>query len=322
MIHLLGSTDLWFRTLQASTTLLFVALGGYLALRAGVLLLGLEGQLLLGCLFAVVCAERSGDVWLGILGGVGGSLAVGVIVMLLVVVLRGNDVVVGLAVNVAGAGVAGMLVQGMYGHRGGISSPRLRPLPDVPIPGLDRVPWVGHVLSGQTILTYAGWIVLCLSVWWLSATVSGLTVRVAGLRGGRLASAGRSVVRVRCLTILASSVCVGLGAAQLALGEAVGFQEGMSGGRGFIALVLVFLAGVRPWLIAPLTVCFAWFEAMGLSAQTVGLPAELSDVVPYVAVFVLLLLSRAPGRRRRNPLSGGLTDPVSADGRPQVDQMS
>jgi general nucleoside transport system permease protein len=320
MIHLLVSADLWFRTLQASTTLLFVALGGYLALRSGVLLLGLEGQLLLGCLAAVVCGERTRNVWLGILGGAGGSLLVGVVVMLLVVVLRANDVVVGFAVNIAAAGIAGTVLQGMYGHRGAISSPWLKPLPDAHVPGLEQVPWLGDVLSGQTLLTYVGWAALAFAVWWLSSTVSGMTVRVAGLRGEMLARTGRSVTRARCLTMVVGSVCVGLGAAQLALGETVGFNENMTRGRGFIALVLVFLAGRRLWLMLPLTVCFAWFDAVGLGVQTVGLPSELSGVMPYVAVFVFMLLQRAPGRReRRNRLLGGLgggDDPARAGERP------
>ena len=297
MIHLMLSADLWFRTLQASTTLLFVALGGYLALRGGVLLLGLEGQLLLGCLAAVACAERTGNVWLGILGGIAGALAVGLMVTVAVVLLGANDVVTGLAVNTAAAGAAGMILQGMYGHRGGISSPDLQPLPTVSLPGVDRIPWLGHVLSDQTVLTYVGWVVVAFAAWWIVSTVGGLNLRVAGLRGEMLARDGRSAVRVRCLATLAGSVCVGLGAVQLSLGEAVGFQEDMGGGRGFIALVLTFLAATRLWLLVPLAVCFAWFEALGLGVQSVGLPAELSAVIPYLAVFGFLLLSRLSARR-------------------------
>jgi general nucleoside transport system permease protein len=308
MIHLLVSSDIWFRTLEASTTLLFVALGGYLALRSGVLLLGLEGQLLLGCLAAVVCGEKSRNVWLGILGGVGGALLAGLAVMVLVVVLRANDVVVGFAVNIAAAGIAGTVLQGMYGHRGAISSPWLRPLPVLHVPGLEQVPWLGDVLSGQPILTYVGWAALALAVWWLASTVGGMTVRVAGLRAEMLTHTGRSITRARCLTMVVGSVCIGLGAAQLALGETVGFNENMTRGRGFIALVLVFLAGRRLWLVLPLTVCFAWFDAVGLGVQTVGLPSELSGVIPYVAVFVFMLVQRAPGRRGkgRASLLGGV----------------
>ena len=301
MISLLSSADLWFRTLQASTTLLLVALGGFLVLRSGVLLIGLEGQMLLSCLVAVMCAERTGSTWWALAGGVGTAVLVAGLLAVMIVVFKANEIVAGLALNVAAPGIIGMVLQGVYGHRGGISSPRVNPLPAVRLPLLDRIPWLGHVISGQTVLTYAAWIILALTVWWLGSTAGGLTVRVAGLRADALAAGGRSVTLVRCLTMLAGGALVGLGGVQLALGEAVGFKENMTSGRGFIALVLVFLVGGRGGLLLPLTVCFAWFEALGLGVQTIGLPSELSGVIPYVAVFGFLLLSRNMNRRPPAP---------------------
>lgn len=309
MISLLFSADLWFRTLQASTTLLFVALGGHLVRRGGILLIGLEGQLLLACLAAVMCADRTANTWWGVAGGVGAAVLVGVLLAVLVVVLRADEIVAGLALNLAAPGIAALVQQGAYGHRGGISSPRLAPLHGVHLPVADRVPWLGHVVVGQTVLVYAGWAILAFILWWLRATPGGLTVRVAGLRAEALAAGGRSIVRVRFLTMVAGSALVGLGGVQLSLGEAVGFRDDMTGGRGFIALVLVFLAGGRGWLLLPLAVCFAWFEALGLGVQTMGLPSELSGVIPYLAVLGVLLLWR-DGSGRAGRLARGRADPA------------
>jgi simple sugar transport system permease protein len=288
MIHLLGSADLWFRTVQASTALLLVALGGYLILRSGIFHLGLEGTMLIGAFCAVAGAEQTAHPWVGIPAGALAGLLAGAGFGLLVVRLRANELMVGLAINFLALGGTSLALQIVYGVQGGLSSPRLGPIPTLSIPGVERLPWLGAVISGQTVLTYFSWALAAAFAWWLVSTRGGLTLRVVGLRPEIAASLGRSVTRTQWLAVACGGALIGLGGTQLALGEVAEFQEGMTSGRGYIALLLVLIAGRHAWLLGPLALAFALFDTLGLSLQTVGLPSELSDVVPYLAVMLFI----------------------------------
>jgi general nucleoside transport system permease protein len=299
MIDLLGSADLWFRTVQASTALLLVAMGGYVILRAGLFHIGLEGTMLVGAFCAAVGAERTAHPWVGIPAGALAGLILGAAFGVLVVRLRANALMVGLAINFLALGGTSLALQIIYGVQGGLSSPRLGSIPTLSLPGVTQVPWVGQVLSGQTVLTYASWCVAVWLAWWLVSTRGGLTLRVVGLRPEIATALGRSVTRTQWLSVTVGGALIGLGGAQLALGEVAEFQEDMTSGRGFIALLLVLIAGRYAWLLAPLALGFALFDALGFSLQTVGLPDELSGVVPYVAVLLFIGLPHGLQRLRR-----------------------
>jgi general nucleoside transport system permease protein len=298
MIDLLTSPDLWFRTVQSSTALLFVALGGYLILRSGIFHIGLEGTMLIGAFCAVVGAEQVAQPWVGIAAGALAGLAISALFAVLVVGCRANELMVGLAINFLALGVTGLALQIVYDVQGGLSSPDLSSIPTLSIPGVEQLPWIGEVLSGQTILTYASWLLAVGLAWWLVSTRGGLTLRVTGLRPEIASALGRSVTRTQWLAVAAGGVLIGLGGTQLALGEVAEFQEGMTSGRGFIALLLVLIAGRHAWLLAPLALGFALFDALGFSLQTVGLPDELSGVVPYVAVILFIGLPHLVRRLR------------------------
>jgi ABC-type uncharacterized transport system permease subunit len=300
MAQLLASSTLWHQTLQAATSLLLVTLGLYLPYRAGVLNLGGEGIMLAACFGAVLAEDRTGG---GAIAGTLAGAATGMLIAGLFAVvsigLRANVVVVGLALNFVASGGTAVATTALYGISGTISTPNLRALPTWNLPGLDRIPWIAHVISGQTPLTYLSWAAAA-GVWWfLRHTKGGLTIRAAGTCADVVAAAGRSVACAQTLCLTAGGALVGLGAAQLALASAAQFTYDMTDGRGFIALALVLIAGSRTLLLAPLSVVFAFFDIYGVSLQSFGLPAELSSVVPYAAIVVLLVFTRLRPRWAR-----------------------
>jgi general nucleoside transport system permease protein len=302
MIDLLTSADLWFRTVQASTALLLVGMGGYLILRAGIFHIGLEGTMLIGAFCAAVGAEKTAHPWVGIPAGMLAGLALSTGFGAFVIALRANALMVGLAINFLALGGTNLALQMIYGVQGGLSSPRLGSIPTLSIPGVNQLPWLGDVLSRQTILTYASWCAAAGIAWWLVSTRAGLTLRVVGLRPEIASALGRSVAGTQWTAVAVGGALIGLGGTQLALGEVAEFQENMTSGRGFVALLIVLVAGRRAWLLAPLALGFALFEALGFSLQTVGLPDELSGVVPYVAA-VLIVGVPPVLRRLRRPAS-------------------
>jgi len=297
VIDILTSAVIWARTLDAATSLLLVALGGYLCVRSGVLNIGLEGTMLFGC-FAAVAGSYWAVNWAG---GVAVAIAVGLLVTALLVFacvyLNADVLLVGLAVNLLGLGGTALLLQWLFNIRGGFTSQQVRPLPRVTLPVLDAVPWFGTVISGRTVLTYLSWILVVLVAGWLAHTRSGMALRSVGLREEIATASGFSPRRVRATALFIGGALVGLGGAQLALGDVAQFSENMTSGRGFVALAMVFIAARRVWVLLPLAIGFAVFDIVGLSLQSVGLPSELSYVLPYVAALVILLLARVVSTR-------------------------
>ncbi|MFC7546760.1 ABC transporter permease [Plantactinospora sp. GCM10030261] len=292
MIELMTSAVIWARTLDAATSLLLVALGGYLCIRSGVFNIGLEGTMIFGCFAAVAGGFWATNWTIGVVSALAAGILVTGILAVAAVWLRADVLLVGLAVNLLGLGGTALLLQWFFDIRGGFTSQRVRPLPRVDLPGVDAVPWLGTVLSGRTVLTYSAWLLTAAVVVWLGFTRSGMALRAVGLRTEIAEASGVSVRRTRSVALLVGGALVGLGGAQLALGDVAQFSENMTSGRGFVALAMVLIAARRAWTLLPLSVGFAVFDVLGLSLQSEGLPSELSYVLPYAAALVVLLVAR------------------------------
>lgn len=294
------SANLWFLTLQAATPLLLVAIGVYLPLRTGILNIGSEGVMLLGCFVAVlVSAKTGGNVAAATLAGaIGGALACAAFA-LLAISFRANFIVVGIGINLVVAGLTATATAALFGTAGTISTPELRPLANWSIPGLDAVPWIGDVVSGQTLLTYLSWVIAPLFAWWLANTPAGLTIRMTGSRPDIADAMKRPATRTRWFALLVGGAMIGLGSVQLALAAAPQFSPNMTSGRGFIALALALVAGSRPVLLLPLAIVFAAFDILGINLQILGLATELSSVLPYL-IIVLLLMAQPLYQRYRS----------------------
>lgn len=292
MTQLLFSSEVWSLTLQDATALAFCVFGLYLPLRAGVMNVGAEGVMLISCFGAVLGEVGTHSVWAGAACGVLTGVAISSAFAALSVTLRADPFVLGIALNFVALGGTSVAAAAMYGISGTISVPNLPALPAWAPPILTHVPWVGPVLASQTPLFYVSLIVAIALAWWLGCTRAGLTVRAAGPRPDIVEDRGRSVRKVRWATLLAGGALIGLGGAQLALATAPQFTYDMTDGRGFIALALVLIVGARAWLLLPLAAAFAFFDGLGSNLQTVGLPSELSAVLPYAAVVLLLVLPK------------------------------
>ena len=292
------SPDLWYLALQAMGALLFVSIGVYLPMRAGVLVLGAEGIMLFGC-FGAVSAEilTGAGAVAGILGAVAASTMASVLFAAVAVSGRVNPIATGIALNFIAAGGTAVMTAVLFSGTGGaLFAPGLEPLGKVSVPWLDAIPWIGEVLSGQTIVVYLAIVAVALLGLWLNRTRGGLTTRVVGSSPAVAMSAGRSPIFVQWLALIAGGVFTGLGAAQLALASAAQFSPGMTNGRGFIALALVLIAATRPWSLLPLSIVFAYFDTLGFNLQNIGLPTELSGVLPYLVIVMMLTVPTIAGK--------------------------
>ncbi len=282
-------------TVRTATPLALAAMGELLVERAGMINIGLEGAILAGAFGSLVGASLG-----SVAGGYAGALAGGVIVSALfavfVIWLRADQIITGTALTLLSLGATGTLYRALYGSTGAaLHSPTSAPLA---IPVLSGIPVVGPALFTQPSITYLLYLVIPLVAWWVRSTHAGLALRAIGELPQSAAVAGVSVTRYRVAAVLAGGALGGLAGGTLVLAQAGTFAEGMSAGRGFIAIAIVVLGRWNPLGVALAAFLFGGASALQFAFQAMGwqAPYQLFLVVPYL--LTLAGLAGAVGRAR------------------------
>lgn len=258
-------------SIRASTPLLFVLLGECLTQRVGRINLGVEGQMLVGAASGYGVAAASGNPWLGLLAGAAAGTALSLVYALLTVPARANQFASGLAVWMLGFGLSAYAGAGLVG---------------------DRVEGFAPMAGGMTpTMVLALVLVPCIGLW-LYTTRTGLSWRAVGESPAVARAAGVRPAVVITLGIAVGGVLSGLGGAALSVDYTRTWAEGMSGGRGLVAVGLVIVARWNPWLTLPAALLFGGAEALSLRMQAAHspIPAHLLHSLPYLislAVFAI-----------------------------------
>lgn len=269
----------------AATPLLIAAIGELVVERSGVLNLGVEGMMIMGAVTGFGVALTTGSPWLG----VGAAIVVGALFSLLfaflVLTLVTNQVATGLALTLLGLGLSGMIGEAFIGLPG-IKMGTLY------IPFLTDIPYVGRLLFGQDPLFYVSIMLTAGVAYFLFYTRAGLTLRSVGDNHGSAHALGIRVIAIRYLAVMFGGACAGLAGAYLALVYVPQWVEGMSAGRGWIALALVVFASWRPWRVLAGAYLFGAVSIGQLHAQALGwpIPSQLLSALPYLATIVVLVL--------------------------------
>lgn len=278
---------------RTATPLALAALGETVVQRSGVINIGLEGAVIAGAFGALVGAEAA-----GVTGGFAAAAAAGVataaIFALFAVSLRADQIITGTAVTLFSLGLTGALYRAIYGARGAaLSLPTARPLP---VPLLSDVPVVGGAFFAQPAVTYLAYAGIPLLWWWLYRTHAGLALRAVGENPDAARAAGVSPRRVRWQALLVGGAFGGLAGGSLVLAQVGTFAEGMSAGRGFIAIAVVALGRWHPGGVALAALLFGGASALQFLFQAMGwrVPYQLFLALPYA--LTLGALAGAAGR--------------------------
>jgi general nucleoside transport system permease protein len=288
-------TPLLAASIRTATPLAVAALGELLVERVGLINIGLEGAMLAGA-FGALAGATAGGVGAGYVGAVGGGLVVGAVFAICVIALRADQIITGMALTLLSVGVTGTLYRAIYGSSGvSLHVPTSGPLP---IPGISSLPIVGAALFAQPAVTYFAYLLAPALAWWLGHTHAGLALRAIGEHPEAAEAAGVAVNRVRAAAVLTGGALGGLAGGILVLAQAGTFVEGMSAGRGFIALAIVVLGRWRPMGIALGALVFGAASAMQYAFQAMGwnAPYQLFLAAPYI--LTLAALAGAVGRAR------------------------
>ncbi len=286
-------------SVQMGTPILYATLGEMLTEKSGVLNLGVEGMMAVSALGAFVIAQTTGMPWLGFAAGGVCGLFMASLHAVTCVVLLGNQVVSGLAVTILGLGLASFLGTPFIG----LSAPGFNPF-DVPL--LANIPVLGEIFFQQDALVYVSYLLPILLWFFLRRTRLGLEIRAAGEKPEAARAAGLSAGSLRMAATLAGGFFVGLGGAYLSLAYTHLWTNGLSGGRGWIAVALVIFAFWKPQRAVIGAYLFGGVMAFQLRLQATGshIPSSFLLMLPYLLTIVVL--SAAAARERGDEAPSGL----------------
>lgn len=274
--------------IRLATPYLFASIGEAFSQRSGVLNLGVEGQMLLGAFFAFYIAKSSGNLWLGVLAGMGVGALMGLAMGFVTIQLHAQQGISGIGFYLFGLGLSNLLFQTLVG-----TVETVRGFQRLSIPVLSQIPYVGDIFFNANILVYIAFLLVPFASFVLNKTTLGLKIRAVGENPEAADSLGVSVARVRYFTTILGGTLSGLAGASLSIALLNVFQQGMTAGQGFIAVALVYFGAWRPWGVLAGAMLFSLVNGLQLWIQVLGIPipSEFATMMPYILTILVLAAS-------------------------------
>lgn len=293
------------------------ALSGLLCERCAVINIAIEGMMLTGAFFASVMGSLAANVWrwpswaalpFGVLAALAAGALLGLLLAVLAVRFKINQIIAGTAINILAIGLTSFLSGRLLSEFQHLNNPGI--FPPLPIPGLSSLPVIGPVLFENNLLVYGMFVLLVVVHVTLFHTRWGLRTRAVGEHPRAADTLGINVFRTRYINVTLGGMVAGLAGAFLILGSVGRFDELMTSGKGFIGLAAMIFGKWTPWGAFGAALIFGFADALQvkLSILQVPIPPQLLGMAPYLATIVILA-----------GLVGAATPPA-ADGQPYEKQ--
>ena len=280
-------TSMLVSTVARSTPIALGALSGILCERAGVVNIGIEGMLLGGAFTGVVFGSLIGG-WVGLLAAtvVGGILAL--LLAVLAINFRVDQIIIGVVINLLILSLTSFLTAQLL-----VEKPEWNDAPIFPaikIPILGDIPIIGPVLFNQTIMVYSMYVLIILTTWFLFRTRWGLRTRAVGENPRAADSLGVSVYKTRYLAVIYGGMVGGFAGAWFTLGTVGRFDEGMTGGRGFIGLAAMIFGAWNPIGAFAAALIFGFSDSLQqkLAIIETPIPGEFLAMAPYLVTIIVV----------------------------------
>jgi len=289
--------DLFASAVRIATPLALAAIGGTICERSGVVNIALEGLMLSASFFGAVVTLFTGNAWLGVLAAVVAGTIMSVIHAFASVTLRADQIISGTAINILALGLTGFLMEVWFGHPGSTDPTKtLRPLLDLqgPTQGVlgEVWRWIDTVFLSYTPIVYLAIIIAITMHWAMYRTRWGLHLRALGEHPRAVDTVGISVARGRYVAVMISGALSGLAGANLALEQVGSFTEGMTNGRGFIALAANIFGRWTPGGSYLASLLFGFADALQIKLQifreTIKIPPQFFLMLPYILTIIVL----------------------------------
>jgi ABC-type uncharacterized transport system permease subunit len=271
------------------TPVFLAALGSVVCSQAGVMNIALEGLMLIGAFFGVWFSYILQSATAGVIFAVLGSTFVAFIFGLFAIKLKGNLIVMGIALNLFCSGITVYLLRTIFNTRGAFQDPAIVGLKTFQLKFIENIPFLGPLLSGHTILIYLSIILWIITTILLYRHSVGLRLRGIGELPSAAQALGVNVSLYQFGSVIFSGILCGLSGAQLSLGNVKLFVENMSAGRGWVAVAAVMLSQGNPISVFIACIVFGFSDAIGGRLQTIGVPVEFTQALPYLVTIISLL---------------------------------
>lgn len=293
----LFSVGLFRQMLRSATPVALAALGGAMTEHAGIMNIGMDGMILIGAFVAVAVSAAAGSALLGVVCAVLAGVLLGLFFALFVVKLKSDEFIIGTALNIFAAGLTVFLLWAIFGVRGTLRTDSA--LPVVSLGVIGRIPFIGEILSGNSLLIYLT-VPLVAILWALVyRTPWGLRLRAAGEKADALRTSGVSPQKMQWSASVICGAFCGLAGAQLALGNVAMFSEGMSNSRGYIAFACVIFGRANPARAYLAALMFGFFDALGYRLQEYHISANLTSMIPYLITVAMMVYVVVRSNRKK-----------------------
>ncbi len=288
-------------TIRNAPVLMFAAMAGLFAERSGLVDIGLEGKILASAFTSAAVAYSTQNVWFGIGAGIAVSVALALLQGYVSITQKGNQLVCGIAINIAMSGLTFVVAQYFYQQGGRTPDLGQARLFDVVLPGTAAVAGIpglgwfyGHLIGGHSVLVYLAFALVPLVHWVVYHTRFGLRLRACGENPHAADAAGVSVERTRYTAMLIAGVLCSFSGAYLAIVQSGFFLRDMSAGAGYLALTALVFGNWRPLHTMLGCLMFGFFNALQIQMEGVDLPVigrvpgSLIHMIPYVVTVIVL----------------------------------
>jgi general nucleoside transport system permease protein len=290
----------------AGTPILFATLGEIITEKAGNLNLGVEGMMLMGAVIGFMTGFKTGNPFLALFAAMIAGGAGAFIYAFLTITLRANQEVTGLALTIFGTGFSNFAGKGFVGQ---VAPENLQKFFEkIELPVLSKIPVIGPILFKQDIFVYLGYILAAALGVYLYNTSKGLNLKAVGENPAAADAASVNITLYKYIHVVAGGALCGLGGAYLSLVDVPTWQEGVTAGRGWIAIALVIFANWNPYKALFGAFLFGGLEIVGFRLQgtRIQISQYLIDMLPYlVTIMVLVFASLKRGRKSSPPKALG-----------------
>ena len=304
MLQSLLSPDFFNAILRATTPILFAALASSVASKSGITNMALEGIMLFSALFGVIFSAMTGNFAAGLLLTMAAGGVIGLLLAFFVLNLKTDEILAAIAINLMATGGTVLLMLAVSGDRGSSTSIASVSAPKIVIPLIDRIPFLGQVLSGQNLMTYLSILAVVIMHLFLYKTPLGLKIRSVGENKKAAESVGISSRKIQYVALILSGVLASMGGFFLSGGYMNMFTKDMSAGKGYIALAASAMGGDTPVGGFLVSLLFGAAQALANMMQLTDIPHELIQMVPYLTTLVGLGIYSYAGLKKRQKLAG------------------
>lgn len=299
IFELIISAEFISSVIRVTTPILFATMAVLLSDRAGVLNISIEGTMLFASLMGVVGSAYTQSAWSGLLIAILSGVLYAGILSFFHLKLKTDIILTGIALNLMASGLTVSILYLLTGDKGVSTALPSKVLPNVNIPLIQDIPYLGTILSGQNVLTYFSIIILIMLSIFLKYTRTGTHIRAVGEFPTAVETAGISVAKTRLIALLVSGGIAGMGGAFMSMAYLSMFTKDMISGRGFIALAAEAMGRGMPVLSLLSSLLFGFADALSSSLQLFNFPSELTRLVPYLLTIIALGIyaSRAKNKK-------------------------